>query len=222
MAIALVTGANTADTDTAASVTTDAIDTTGANLIVLARSRFNSPAISDSKTNTWTGLTERTVSGHPELQIYYTVGSISVGSGHTFTAAAANCFSGLAVAAFSGVDIYNSQESGAGFTATTSSQPGSLTPSTDGCLLVCALSYDGTQTLSLATAGWTILNQMPLDSGNAYGIALAYKIQGTAAAENPQWTWTGNQTGHTAMAVFAPAAGAATKRRYTLMTLGVG
>jgi hypothetical protein len=197
--------ANTADTDTSGTVTTDAINTTGADLIVISVSRFNTPTVSDSAGNTWTALTEATLGGHPEVRLYYCLNPTTSAT-HTFTAAAANAFAGISVQAWSGADSYNSQQSGTGTAAGTSLQPGSITPSADGCLIISGFGYGGTSTISI-NSGFNITNQLPLDSGNAYGTAIAYLDQTTAAAVNPTWSWTGSTSANAVMAVFAPAAG---------------
>ena len=87
MAFSLVanTAKGTADT---VSVTTDAIDTTGADLIVINTATFitsdRGVAVTDSKGNTWTPLTQYDGSDST-TRLYYSLNP-TVGTGHTFTA----------------------------------------------------------------------------------------------------------------------------------------
>jgi hypothetical protein len=217
MAIALV--ANVAsNAGTNAAVTTAGIDTTGANLIVVAVGYNTVGTLTDSKSNTWTALTTR--GSAPGSKLYYCVPS-SVGAAHTFTWTAS--FPSICVAAFSGAhatpfDLENGNNAGV---SVTSIQPGSITPSEDNELVIAGFGYNGTQTVSI-NGGFTISDQKPLNSGVAYGSAMAYLIQTTAAAANPAWSWTGAQNAAASIASFKAGAAAATKRRYTLTTLGVG
>lgn len=172
--------------------TSGSIDTTGANLIVVCvGSNYSGPqvsAITDSKSNTWTALTGR--GAVAKGRIFYCLNP-TVGSGHTFTNSADG--DRLFALAFSGVDSYEN-DSG----AADADQPGSLTPSLDGSLLV-TMMRDFAGNLSI-NSGFTIAE---LDSGNDSGAA--YLIQLTAAAVNP--TWSGNSGGDrvVAMASFLPA-----------------
>ncbi len=56
------------------AVTTAAIDTTGASLIVINVGSSTSPgALSDSKSNTWTPLTQKTFGGIEGAQLWYAI-----------------------------------------------------------------------------------------------------------------------------------------------------
>ena len=90
MAIGVV--ASTGKAGTQNGVTSNAIDTTGANLIVLAVSYYGglgntliAGEVSDSKGNTWTALTNRGSNNAGNVRLFY-CSNPTVGSGHTFTA----------------------------------------------------------------------------------------------------------------------------------------
>src|SRR5437899_2522027 len=83
--------------------TTTAIDTSGATLLVVAvPSLFGATtSLSDSKSNSWTALTVQNAGGAVQ-QCWYAYDTSKVGASHTFTISAANTFSSVFVAAFSG------------------------------------------------------------------------------------------------------------------------
>lgn len=215
MAIASVTSTQIASVS-GASVTTASVDTTGANLIVLGLSAYANAdmTISDSKGNTWTALTryEGSYLGSFFSRLYYCL-SPTVGSGHTFSAANNGTlqYAVLSVQAFSGVDVYDSAENGATDSAgsATALSTGSVTPSANGALVfanVCLRGVTTGQTFSV-TASLTIAHQTSASSGNCVSGAIAYLIQGSAAAINPQWSWTNGDGAAVSVAVFKPTAG---------------
>ncbi len=101
MAYALVVSTVKASTGTT-SVTTDAVDTTGANLIVVAVHNYTVATVAptDSKGNVWSALTRRTSSGSDSVQLYYCL-SPTVGTGHTFSFSESGRYPTLTVSAWS-------------------------------------------------------------------------------------------------------------------------
>lgn len=169
--------------------TSSAIDTTGATLLVGCMTGYGIPdSISDSKGNTWTGLTNLSAGGII-TRLWY-VANPTVGSGHTFTSAGGNLYQAMHTAAFSGVLTVSpfDQENGSGAAAATK-QPGSITPSEDNELIVTGFGLDspggGDATIN---GGFTIAQQTQYTVATAAGCALAYLIQTSAAAANPTWT----------------------------------
>src|SRR5216684_1966690 len=135
MAFSLI--ANTLkQTSDGSNVTTTAIDTTGANLIVLLTVDNANHTPTDSKSNTWTGLTVKAVNT-VNTRLWYSLGP-TVGSGHTFTLTGVSSLPCIAAAAYSGAktssafDVENGSNPGSG----TSIQPGNVTPSQDGELVI--------------------------------------------------------------------------------------
>lgn len=211
MAISLVASAWKGSTDNQ-NVTTDAIDTSGANLLVHVVPWYNQavePTISDSKSNTWTQLTyahETTCA----VRIYYCL-SPSVGSGHTFSAlhtSGGDEYPDLHVMAFSGVDSYESQDRkdniGGGAVKCTTG----LTPINDGSLLIAGMCvYLSNSSAPTIDSSFTIMNSH-VNNGHYFTTGSAYQIQTTATARNPTWTPSAAQTdGCAVMACFKASAG---------------
>jgi hypothetical protein len=221
MAIALVASAS-AGGDGSTS-TTAGINTTGADLIAVCVSGLApaSGTLTDSKSNTWQA---RTVYGsiNNKSRWYYAINP-TVGSGHTFTFSNSSAFCSLAVLAFSGADTTApfDQENGASAAAVTSHQPGSVTPSVNDEVLVATLSFDSSNTISV-NSSFTVATQV--DLGTCYGIAAAYKVQTSAGAENPTFSWSSSANVSAAIATFKSAGGAppASTLRSRLSLLGVG
>lgn len=190
MAIALVAHTGAASTDSF-SVTTGAIDTSGATLLVMGNPYANPYTASDSKSNTW--VVAATVGASaPFCSIQY-VKNPTVGSGHTFTISSTTpaAVPSVCVAAFSGTDTTanRDQENTAQNDATTTLAVPSTTPTTANQLLVTVLAIGATASLSI-DGGFTIADQVTLVGGLAYGSGLAYLIQTTATAASPTWTST--------------------------------
>jgi len=212
MAYSLVTSISARSTNTN-GFTTGSADTTGANLLLLAVGSHSSGptvTVSDSKSNTWTGLTEyQPGGGGSEIKIFHCL-SPSVGSGHTFTATGNASFSALAMFAFSnsGASAFD-KESGLGDDGTlTDIEPGSVTPAADNALLVSALVVAAPLSAIGIGSSFTLQEAEDYTPGESMGVAFAYKIQTSAGAENPTWTWGGNGTNLAAsIAVFNLAGG---------------
>jgi hypothetical protein len=88
MAYAFIAGNGAGASANNDTVTTSAIDTSGANLLVAVAAFLNNitanPTLSDSKSNTWTLIHSR-IHSILEVRIYAAIGSPTVGSGHTIT-----------------------------------------------------------------------------------------------------------------------------------------
>jgi len=172
----------------AANATTASIDTTGASLLVLVQGSGTDVTPTDSKSNVWTGATLVTGPDGGLLRVWYVNSSPIVGTGHTFTPG--GTFHSCCVAAFSGFAVTDQQSAGASI-QTKTIQPGSITPTQNGELIICAVGDDvdpGT-----IDSSFTITDQKSLVGGVNYGSALTFLIQTTAAAINPTWTGTAVQ-----------------------------
>ena len=170
--------------------TTSAIDTTGANLLVVVLVSNNGTVAHlsfDSKSNSWTPLTAQTQVSGSQVQIYYCVPT-TVGSGHTVTfQASSNFYASGYFAAFSGsaaapFDVQN----GATNTSATMS-PGSITPAFNDELVISGISMH-LSSAPTVDASMTVLDSNGFLSGNYFGGGIAYKIQTAAAVINPVWT----------------------------------
>lgn len=177
------------------NVTTPAINTTGANAIVLGVALYNSSAsVTDSLSNTWLPINSYTAfSNQPFIQMFQCQQPCTVGTGHTFTESNsgspllfAAAFSNIAA---SPVDQQNGGNSG---TPATTVQPGSITPNQNNEVVVTLLgaaAYTGT-TVNSISSGFTVTDYISYDNvGYTHiGGAFAYSIQTTASAVNPTWT----------------------------------
>lgn len=210
MAYALVSGVVASPVGGGASPTTTAIDTTGADLLIIAAAHASWGSVgtvSDSKSNTWTALTTRN-SDAGSIRLLYCQNP-TVGSGHTFTTT--GTFSSIGAVGFSGSTsspFDTGRESGAAVNAGTSVQPGSITPSVDGALIISVTSFanEGVTSLTI-NSGFTEAFELPTGAGQYYGVALSYLIQTTAAAVNPTITLSATGYGATELAAFKPGGG---------------
>jgi hypothetical protein len=203
VAISLVTSVTSTPPGTNGT-TTSAINTTGANLIVLSVAYFATlSTVSDSKGNPWTPLTERTTGSTAKHRLYYALAP-AVGPGHTFTVSGASIFAGMVVLAFTDtfVPIFESQNGAAGSTGT-SVATGSLTPTTNGSLIISGVSLATVpQAISVNSALTAVT--VAGAAGTALNGGQGYLVQGTAAAINPTWSWTTSAENAVSLAVFRP------------------
>lgn len=194
---------------TGSSVTTGAIDTTGATLLVVLVSAYqHAPGtVSDSKSNIWQTLTRRNGT-NADIQLYYAYNP-TVGSGHTFSVSGSS-YPSLFAAAFDGTVTTSAvfdQESGAGKTDNTHSTPGSITPAGSGELFITGAGAANSNSLSFAASGGFTPNIDEQDLGSTYtGGALAYLVNTGSGAENPTWTVTNGDGPSSAMACFKSSA----------------
>jgi hypothetical protein len=186
--------------DGGGSATTGAVDTTGSDILFIGIVRLNSPVSNpvDSAGNTYVLVEDISGGAGEHAALYYasaTTGSFATSASHTFTStfAGSNNFPSMYAQAFSGsaaspVDQVN-QSGQAG--AVTSVQPGSVTPGQAGELIVTVVGINGTNTTgSVAVDSSFTITDVLAQTGVSYGGAMAYLVQGGAAAVNPTWSWT--------------------------------
>ena len=225
----------TAKANNSGSITTSAIDTTGADLIVCAVTdddRDTAASLSDSQSNSWTTgpPSKYNSSDFASMRLYYKQ-SPSTSASHTFSITFPNV-GGVACAAYSGSvaspldtpENGNTTAFGGGATIAT----GSVTPTADNYILITGLAFylaDATPTIDLS-----FTRRADDHSSGNMGVAIADLIETTAAAKNPTWTAHDVSAGSRGMAasiaVFKVAGGgsppASTPSSGGLMTLGVG
>ena len=226
MAIALVNHVS-AKSSAGGSITSSAINNTGATLLVAAMSYYvgsgGSSAISDSSGNTWTPLTLRSDNtANLRLQCYYCANP-TVSSSQTFTATSTgSSFPAIAVASFSGVTTSTpfDQENGGGVAASTTHQPGSITPTQSNELIITGIECNGSTANSIDSS-YTITDSVAPVGGGNVGVALAYLVQGAASASNPTWTMSASDTAALEIASFKATAAAVAATGSNLMMLGV-
>lgn len=176
--------------------TTGTFDSTGANHLLVGVALFNGAGhasigdISDSKGNSWSLRTLYATAGGIEIALYQGLQTMTVGTGHTVTFTRSGSFPSIAASAWSGAAlsvVLDAQTGNNGGSASTI-QPGSLSPSQDNDLLFTAVAAGGT-TITSIDSGFSILDNV--NAANSEPLAVAYKIQTTAGAENPTWTLAG-------------------------------
>lgn len=192
--------------------TTSAIDTTGANLVVISVAgdvSVNSLAVSDNKSNTFTSIVlSGSVDGYGKAQLFYCLNP-TVGTGHTFTVGPSSTASGITVLAFSGaassaLDQYATNYS---TSAATTGTTGSITPSENGEMLVFGGPCGGDGISFSSSSVGTVAQSTTGTSGSDYAIGIGYYEQSTAAAINPTLTWNSSSVWGATIASFKGAGG---------------
>ncbi len=209
MSITPVSNVTFGGTGGSGSGTSSAIDTTGANLLVIAIGCIGgaTPSVpTDSKGNTWVALTASTL-GNTRQQIYYAKNA-TVGSGHTFSVTGAG-FVSFVASAWAGADTVDpfDQQSGANTAAGTSLSPGSVTPTTNGQLVIVGTCMVNATAGFAVNGGFSILGTVTSSGGNHLAESCAYLVQTTAAAANPSYSWTGTDEASSRIATFRASDG---------------
>lgn len=172
------------------TATSSAIDTTGATILVINQSAFGTAGLgtlSDSRSNTWTPLTQRTISNTTQ-RLYY-ASNPTTGTAHTFTVAGITSGS-IQVAAISGVATASPFDVEAGGTGTADAAVGSVTPSAGNACLISGLAYtnSGPEVLGV-DSNYKIIKIDPASGAPAsvIGGALAFLALPVSAPTNPKW-----------------------------------
>lgn len=209
--------------------TTGSIDTTGCGFLIVGvvlGGGVSTGTLTDSKSNTWTALTQATGGFSDRFSQLFYCENPTVGSGHTFSISGTANFPSLFIAGFSGgatsssFDVQNNNPGGVSSSVTT----GSVTPSVDNELLVAMLNFDVTDTPTI-DSGFTILDTINSGSFGHTNGQMAYLIETTATAKNPTFSWTNASRGMGVIATFKAAGGtpAATTPASSLLTMmGIG
>ena len=173
--------------------TPSAITTTGANLIVIAVafSRYsagNAIAPTDSKGNTWTGLTVRESGGANYVtgRLFYCYNP-TVGTGHTFSFAHSSSYSSIAVAAFSGLAAspFDQQNGAVSDTGVTTLATGTITPSQATTLAIAFLAGGDAPSVD---SGFTLAESAT--AAMSWPVALGYKVLSSTSVQGMTWTWS--------------------------------
>lgn len=202
------------------SVTTSAIDTTGANLIVLVVADYTLGSTpTDSKGNTYTPRTGRTTPNtNGSVRIWDCLNPI-VGTGHTFTVSGGTQYPSVNVLAFSGAHATAAfdHENGAAGAALTSLGSGSITPSGPAALVI--FGYGGGSSSNPSVPGYTDAGLfVPIVGAQHYGSASFYTIQNVAVATSPT-AFFGFNDPSVVIASYLPASAAGGPGRVTQSVL---
>lgn len=212
MSISLINHTN-AQNGLNSSVTTSAIDTTGANFLIVFITNHNTDittlGLSDNKGNTWHHLNNYNTGGGPEGGYWYSYNA-TCGAGHTVTVSSTFA-AGIVFAAFSGIqsssDPFDVQNGATDNTTTaTSLQPGSITPSVNGELLILSFGTNS-GAASGANLSFAAVDSIAPAGGNNEGSYMYYLVQGTAGAINPTVTFGSGGYDLVTIASFKASAG---------------
>lgn len=204
MAIALVNSLGQGSTDKN-GFTTSSASMTGANLLVVYVCDTNATStLSDSQSNTYTvGPFDNTFGFN---QIFYCLGA-TVSSSMTWTIGATNTSPALVVMGFSGVlasGAYDQHNASHALGASTI-QPGSITPSGAGYLIVSGSQPGATFTPTIDSSFNTPV-AVPGAANQTVGANMSYLVQATQAAINPTWAGTSANYFGATIVSFAPSA----------------
>ena len=180
---------------------TTAMDTTGANLIVISCSGWSAvPTVSDSESNTWVPLVAS--GGSRKQQMHYCL-SPSTSLTHTFSNNGVGA-PAMSVLAFSGVLDFESQVSTGDITSAATIQTGVMTPSTNGCLVIAGAVTEG-GAYTAVDSGFTLETSEVYVAAQSMGNATAYLVQVAASSVNPQLTNSTVTNLSASGAVFTPS-----------------
>lgn len=180
------------------SVTSGAIDTTGASLLVFctATSGTTNNAFSDSKGNTWTALTAQAagLGAATAIRGFYAINPI-VGTGHTFSlASVASSFPTLIGLGASGTAVTSPLDTQNGVSNTTfpstdtTQAVGSITPSAITNIMTACITFNNSVTSVSVNSSYSITDTITND-GNHFAMSMAYKLS-PSGAQNPTFSWT--------------------------------
>lgn len=192
------------------NVTSGSLDTTGANLIVIALASYSSvpiPTITDSYSNSWVALNNYDGGTPPTARytLFYSINPI-VGIGHTFTASSSSGYPAVNVLAFSSTGSPSfDQENGNGLSSGTSATVGPITPTNNNSLIITGVNSWQANASASVNSGFTLTTSNGYFPSVTFGSAAAYLIQTTLSSVGPTWSFTGSTNGTgVGIAVFNP------------------
>ena len=177
------------------NLTTGAVDSTGADLIVIVDNAYQlAPTTpTDSQSNTWTKATEQIATNDYDTVIWFCQNPTTSAT-HTFTRNETNSYGSIHVYLFSGsASSPLDQTNGVQGSGSSPQGPGSVTPTEDDELLITNIVWSATNIASIsADNGFTVQEETNYSGGNNFEGASAYLIQGTAATVDMDWSFTGS------------------------------
>lgn len=190
------------------NVTTAAINTTGADLIVIGGSFIHASVTpSDSKSNTWSALTEvsQSTAGGTYTQrcrLWYCANPTTDGS-HTFTLTQNGTFPCIFVVAVSGAHASPFDDESTNSHESAYTNTGAVVPSESDEFAVVVVG-DNEATLPSINSGYSVIESTyPYVGYQHVSGALAYAV--ISASSNPTWSGTPARGSATAIACFKPA-----------------
>ncbi len=187
-------------------LTTDVIDTTGADLIAVFLEWYGSTGAQNDLSDNAGNLTASWISlpiigtGTRNGRWIYKF-SPSTSASHQFTASeSSSTFPSMYVLSFpsDGTPTFNAVISALSSGSVTSLQPGSQSFNE---LFVVGLVLDGTVTGVSIDSSFATFDAFPSETSGLAG-GISYKIRTTLSSENPIISWTGSQVATASMATF--------------------
>jgi hypothetical protein len=182
--------------------TTATRDTTGAKILVAAYAYSDGSGVAptDSESNVWTPIVG-SLSDFSGAQALWAVLDPVTSATHDFTIGGtvpAGIF-----AAFSAATSLQLDDQVLKNFAPSPATTGSLTSSANDALFVTGMggTNNGGSSIDLS---FTVVDEVPVNGGVNFGIAMAYLELGTAAAKNPEWTFGGAFENGLTMGVWVP------------------
>lgn len=208
--IATVTKSGQQPNPPSTPITSDAIDTTGATILVLAitnATTSNTPVVTDSLGNTWTACPN--IAGDAFYPWMFYAVNPTVGAGHTFSVNMGAAFAQMvfSVLAFSGVATTSPFETQV--VAASHTQSGDVVPADTNDLIIATVSGDNGFAAATITIDGDFTNE-PASTGqgtNGANLGIAFLVSPDGAATNPTWSGlsAGSRGAFAAQAVFAHA-----------------
>lgn len=187
-----------------------AIDTTNANLLVVWASSYSGdPTITDSKGNSWTPLPlfhshDNNVRGRG-----FYCNPASVGPNHTVTVGG-GVIPSVGFYAFKGAHATDPLVMATGnspASSETSTQPGSVTPSESGCLVITGVCNADRGAATIDAPFEANRTSIAYAVGLGLAVGVAFEIQTAPATRNQTWSWVGGAEDCSAIAVFRSQGG---------------
>ena len=186
---------------------TNTINSTGCDILfVILSANQDNPSVdtspSDNKGNTYTqvGKTYSDLGG--VVSLWYTRGTF--GASHTITTGGS--FGSQIVEGWSGSHASpGDQVNGAYNGGTNSLGTGSITPSTDGCLILAVEGTRSTGTPSIGAGFTADPGTCGRTPGTSIGVGAGYAVQGPAASVSATWTTADSDALGVIIASFKPA-----------------
>jgi hypothetical protein len=182
--------------------TTATRDTTGAKILVATLVESGGPtAPSDSESNTWVNIIN-SLSDFGGVESLWAVLDPVTSATHDFTVGGT-----VPAGIFAAFSAATSLQFDASEQVSTSPSPADfqfgITPSANDSIFVTGMGGTNNGGSSI-TLSFTVVDEVPVNGGVNFGIAMAYLELGTAALKNPEWTFGGSFENGLTMGVWVP------------------
>jgi hypothetical protein len=191
-----LTAHNAAASANTTSVTSAAVNDTGANLVVVVVGWYeqvggDSISVTDSASNTWGTPVTTIVAGSLGLATYYLVNPTTSASYTVTIGSTGNpTYPAVAIMAWSGATNTPLDQTNINHGTGTTGLTGSITTTANGELIVAGLAGSDPASVPTIDSGFTVLDYVASVAGVTIGVTSGYLVQSTAATISPTWSWT--------------------------------